>query len=176
MRWSLVALALLAVVVVGCDDSAYQNSGRAPAGQVAGQLAPVDQEGQPLGQDTGEQSPEEPGTTEPVTVREGVAPGVSGRGDYGPGLITTPIRAYFRTQELLVFKIEIKQAMDMYKALEGHFPESQEEFMEKIIKENGIILPDLRGPNERYVYDPEKAATQQQYDEQDPPLMVERTQ
>lgn len=100
--------------------------------------------------------------------------GVSGKGDYGgPGFITTPISVYFRVPERLVFNVQIPQAMNMYKAIHEHFPETQEEFMEKIIAENGIQLPKLPGPDERYVYDPEKAAQQSQYNADDPPLMVE---
>ena len=45
--------------------------------------------------------------------------------------------------------------MILYKALYDHYPKTQDEFMEKIIKENGIQLPEL-APGERYVYDPKE--------------------
>ena len=86
--------------------------------------------------------------------------GRKGRG-YGAGMVTTPIAAYFSIRERLVFD-QIAHAMDLYKATNEHAPKSQEEFMEKIVKENGLKLPELP-PGERYLYDPK---TEQ--------LMVER--
>jgi len=62
---------------------------------------------------------------------------------------------YFRAQERIVFEIEVPQALNLYKAVNGKGPQTHEEFMEKIIKANNIKLPELL-PRERYVYDPEK--------------------
>jgi hypothetical protein len=89
-----------------------------------------------------------------------VGAGKRGRG-YEPGLVTTPVAAYFSARERIVFEIQIPQAMKLYKAQNEHGPKTQEEFM-KIIKEQGVRLPDLPDGH-RYVYDP---ATEQ--------LMVER--
>jgi hypothetical protein len=86
--------------------------------------------------------------------------GKKGRG-YGGGMITTPIAAYFSIRERLAFD-QVAHAMDLYKATNEHGPKSHEEFMEKIIRENGIKLPQLPA-GERYLYDPQ---TEQ--------LMVER--
>jgi len=86
--------------------------------------------------------------------------GKKGRG-YGAGMITTPIAAYFSIRERLAFD-QVTHAMDLYKATNEHAPKSHEEFMEKIIKENGVKLPQLPA-GERYLYDPK---TEQ--------LMVER--
>jgi hypothetical protein len=86
--------------------------------------------------------------------------GKKGRG-YGAGMVTTPIAAYFSVRERLAFD-QVAHAMDLYKATNEHGPKSHEEFMEKIIKENGIKLPQLPA-GERYLYDPK---TEQ--------LMVER--
>jgi hypothetical protein len=86
--------------------------------------------------------------------------GRKGRG-YGAGMITTPIAAYFSIRERLAFD-QVTHAMDLYKATNEHAPKSHEEFMEKIIKENGVKLPQLPA-GERYLYDPK---TEQ--------LMVER--
>jgi hypothetical protein len=153
---------------------------------LGGQLAPVDEQGNPVGQQPAPPPPPPPEQPSPKgkappppppppnVVREGVRPGVSGKGEYGPGLITTPLSVYFRIPERLVFNVEIPQAMNMYKGEHGYFPKTQEEFMQKIIAENAIALPELRSPKERYVYDPQKAAQQSQYDTQDPPLMIER--
>ncbi len=86
--------------------------------------------------------------------------GKKGRG-YGGGLITEPIHQNFLIRERLAF-LQVDQAMQLYKATNEHAPKSHEEFMEKIIKENRIPLPQLPA-GERYLYDPK---TEQ--------LMVER--
>jgi hypothetical protein len=116
-----------------------------------------------------------PPPSAPVTVREPAKPGVGekGRGlDVGP--VSTPIKALFSTKERLAF-LQIVQPMNIYKVEHGHFPKTQEEFMAKIIKENGIPLPELPAGS-RYVYDAKKAAAMSSYDPDDPPLMVERPQ
>ena len=75
---------------------------------------------------------------------------------YGGGTITEPVRAYFKTRENIAFSINIPNAMKTFKALDpdGKGPKTHEEFMEKIIKENGIELPVLPDGH-RYRYDPE---------------------
>jgi hypothetical protein len=86
------------------------------------------------------------------TARVGV--GVKGK-DYGAaGFVTTPIQEYFRTGERIAFEIQIPSNMKPYKAAhDNKGPKTHEEFMNVIIKENGVQLPDL-GPGEEYVYDP----------------------
>lgn len=92
---------------------------------------------------------------QPGTTLQPAAPGVTGKGNYQPGLITTPVRAYFRVQERLLFEVQIPQAMQLFEAENGYKPRSHEEFMEKIIKANNLELPELP-PDHRYVYDPER--------------------
>ncbi len=111
---------------------------------------------------------------EPVHQPATVGVGKKGRG-YGTGPIATPIAAYFSTRQRMVFDIQIPSAMNIYRAQNGHFPKSHEEFMGKIIKENSIRLPELRS-GKRYVYDPDKAAKMSTYDPKDPPLMIEQMQ
>ncbi len=113
-------------------------------------------------------------TVEPVHQPAAVGVGKRGRG-YGAGPITTPIAAYFSTRQRMAFDIQIPSAMNIYRAQNGHFPKSHEEFMEKIIKENSIRLPELSN-GKRYVYDPDKAAKISTYDPKDPPLMIEQMQ
>ena len=90
---------------------------------------------------------------------------------YGTGPIATPVASYFRTKERLAF-MQVAQPMNMYHALNGHFPKTHEEFMEEVIRKNHLKLPELPA-GKRYVYDAEKAAKMSQYDPNDPPLMVE---
>lgn len=103
------------------------------------------------------------------TSEEGAAPedeyemkqagvGATGKGEYGVtseqpmSIITTPVSAYFHAQEMSVFNIQIPQALSLFQASEGRFPNSEQEFMEKIIKANAIVLPKLPD-GDSYVYD-----------------------
>jgi hypothetical protein len=88
-------------------------------------------------------------TLRPVEV--GV--GVKGK-DYGAGLITTPVSAYFAAKESIAIKIKLPHALQSFKSVNNRNPNSQEEFDEKIIKDNGIELPELPA-GESYVYDPQ---------------------
>lgn len=93
-------------------------------------------------------------TPAPLAVKADSGVGAKGQG-YGPGIITTPVATYFRAKEQIAFRIQIPDAMRLYKALNGHAPKTHEEFMEKIIKENRIQLPELP-PGHRYRYYPQQ--------------------
>ena len=49
----------------------------------------------------------------------------------------------------------MEKALDLYNADKGYYPKTQEEFEEKILKDNKIVLPELEA-DEEYVYDPEE--------------------
>ena len=51
-------------------------------------------------------------------------------------------------------KLQIKQAVELYRAANGSYPKDHEEFMSKVIKQNGIQLPVLPG-GRQYQYDVE---------------------
>lgn len=95
----------------------------------------------------GQAQPAQPGTT-----TEKAQAGVTGRGNYGPGLVTTPISAYFQVQEQLVFQ-QVTHAMKLYEAEHGEKPKTEEEFMTKVIKANSLKLPTLP-EGSKYKYDP----------------------
>lgn len=96
------------------------------------------------------------------SYREKAEAGVGEKGQNLPqGIYTTPAKAYFQTRERLAF-IQVEQAIQLYRGVEGRLPKSHEEFMEKVIQANGIQLPEL-APDSRYVWDAEKGE-----------LMVER--
>lgn len=84
--------------------------------------------------------------------------GATGKGNYGvtseeaASIITVPISTYFHAQEKAVFDIQIPQALSLFQASEGRFPNSEEEFMQKIVQANQIILPKLP-EGDSYVYD-----------------------
>jgi len=101
-------------------------------------------------------APVPPGApAQPNLVQEKAQAGVSGKGNYGPGVVTTPIGAYFQARERIVFEIAIPGAMNLYVAEKGYKPKTQEDFMRDIIQFNQIKLPELP-PGHKYVYDPQK--------------------
>lgn len=65
--------------------------------------------------------------------------------------ITGPLEAYGPMVEQLM-KTHIAHALNLFNATEGRYPESYDEFMEKIIKANNIQLPVLPG-GKKYQYD-----------------------
>ena len=88
--------------------------------------------------------------------------GVTGKGQYGDmsgkpmSIVTVPVSTYFQAKERAVFDMQIPQAMNLYKAPNGAFPATQEEFISKIIKANNIQLPQLP-PGSQYYYDANNA-------------------
>ena len=48
--------------------------------------------------------------------------------------------------------MQIPQALSLFQASEGRYPNSEEEFMQKIIQANRIVLPKLP-EGDSYVYD-----------------------
>lgn len=94
-----------------------------------------------------------PAQPEPNTVRDKAAPGVTGKGNYEAGIITTPLKEYFQIRDRIAFEIQIPHAMNLYNADKGRYPRSHEEFMRDIIEANSIQLPELP-MGHRYVYDP----------------------
>jgi len=99
---------------------------------------------------------EEPAEPE-VMVRKKATIGVGKKGrDYKPGLVSTPVKAFFTAKEEIAYNIEIPHALQLYQALNDASPKSHEEFMEKIIQANRIELPELPSGH-HYVYDPDTA-------------------
>jgi hypothetical protein len=101
----------------------------------------------------------EPAADETVRVKADV--GAGKKGHYGEheeekptGIITVPVSTLFRAKEATVFRIQIPQAMQLYKAMnDNEAPKTHEEFMEKIINANQIVLPELPA-GQKYIYDP----------------------
>jgi len=71
----------------------------------------------------------------------------------GGGYLQTVVRGGIRGQQKLNLAT-VEHALNLYWGLEGHWPESHDEFMEKVIKANGIQLEPLQEPYE-YRYNPE---------------------
>jgi hypothetical protein len=177
MRFRMHMIALLALaLMVGCGDVAPAPPSTTAQGPAPPTPAPP---GNPNGAAPGSESPDgasEP-TTEPAaempaeeapaaedsaaapaadgtTTPAEVGVGVKGQNYGGPGFVTTPIEAYFRTGERIAFEIQIPNAMKLYKAdHDNKGPKTHEEFMNVIIKENGVELPELAA-GEEFLYDP----------------------
>lgn len=58
-------------------------------------------------------------------------------------MMTGPLSALANVKQKAVLEIQVKQAIDMFRALEGRLPKSHTEFMEKCINSNRIQLPEL---------------------------------
>lgn len=143
-----VFLLLLAVALVaGCEDQSSNSSSQAkPA-------AP--QPPQPPGAVGAAPAEQEKEKTERVKAEVGV--GKKGRRLEKDGLVrimTVPALAYFRTEQRVVFEIQIPHALNLYKAMNGKAPKTEESFMKEIIEFNRIELPELPAGH-RYVYDPQ---------------------
>lgn len=90
-----------------------------------------------------------------LVVREKAEVGMGKKGHYSPGFITTPLSTFWRTKEMVAYRIQVPQALKLYRGMHGYYPKTQEEFEQQILKPNGITLPELP-EDHRYVYDPEK--------------------
>jgi hypothetical protein len=102
----------------------------------------------------------EPAMTEPRRAEAGV--GKQGQAlqrevgdDQGvKRIIAQPALTLFQVKQRVVFEIQIPQAMQLYEASNGRGPKSHDEFMNKIIRDNNIVLPELPEGAE-YQYHPE---------------------
>ncbi len=164
------------IATVGCGDGGYatpaaDNSELSPAEETATaanktEQTPAEETGEETTADaspneaaTAEENKERPENKERVVAETGV--GVKGRTLDPGGLMTSSARALFRTKERLVF-IQVEHALNLFRATDGNFPKSHEQFMAEIIKANNLKLPELPA-GAKYVYDPAKGE-----------LMVER--
>ncbi|HEY4759801.1 MAG TPA: hypothetical protein VIH42_04400 [Thermoguttaceae bacterium] len=177
MHYKLILVGLLIGLIIGCSESSPPNAASTPTQQPAADQTetrtppppppPESSDSQPAAQtqrathsaetssaaSKADSAPESPTPGPGMEMRKAeVGVGEKGHG-YSPGIITTPIATYFTVKERLVFEVEIPHALQLFKAMENRAPRTQQEFMNRIIKENNIRLPDLPHGH-RYVYDP----------------------
>jgi hypothetical protein len=132
----LAVVLLFGIVLLGCEP---------PAAPVASNLPPPPP------------APPAPAPPPPEmeAIKAEVGVGIKGRSlDEYEGVVVTPAKTLFAVRERVVFDIQIPQALTLFNASEGRYPESDDEFMEKIVKFNNINLPKLP-PEHTYYYDPE---------------------
>lgn len=137
------------------EDAELPSAGEEPSRENAGADGTEPKPNPPV---ASQESPEgRPSSAKPDTLTEArVGVGKKGR-NYGGGFVSEPARLYFGIRERVVFDVQIPQALKMFKALDpqGKGPETDEEFKEKVLKQNGIQLPELPD-GQTYVYDPEQ--------------------
>ena len=101
----------------------------------------------------------QPPDSSPAPVERDVASAqaVAKNREQAKGILAGMVRSRVSVEQKLIFQ-EIKRAMEFYKATNGNYPRSHEEFMREIIEPNKSVLrlPELQ-PGERYVYDPQDA-------------------
>jgi len=162
MRLERFTAVLLVAVFCGCGRGT-DGPTAPPSGDVAGRAEPAANAPKPPPPPPPPEAIEaaerltSPKPAEPEVVREKAVAGVGrkGRGYSSGGLITTPISTYFHLKQQIAFDIQVKPALNLYKAQYGEAPKSHEQFMEKIIRANRIELPELPAGH-RYVYDPQQ--------------------
>ena len=151
MNRILLAIAAIGLLNAGCNFKPVAAPTPPPPTPTAVQNVPAMPTVPPAQQDV-----------ERVVAKQGV--GIKGRSlDQHEGIIVTPAKSLFAFKERAVFEIQLPHALQLYAATnDGKGPQSHDEFMEHIVTENNIKLPQLP-PEHRYVFDVE---TQQ--------LMVEK--
>jgi len=138
-RLYLLLFGATLALIVGCSETEEEVDSDAPPPPVTTQNQAVD--GNANQTDTDD-------VGKPVEV------GIGKKGHYSEGLYTTPLAAKFRTEERLIFTVQIPNAVKTFHAIHGRYPKDYEEFTEEIILENSIQLPELPD-DEEYWYDPE---------------------
>lgn len=150
MSKQFIGWALVVLGVCGCSGTTAP-----PETEASGELETAAANGPVLN---------EPVVMERVKAEAGVGErGRSLENETGVGkMIAEPAKALFSFEQKAVFDIQIPQAMQLFKAMQGRDPESHDEFMEKIVKANRLQLPKLP-EGHKYVYDTDSSQ-----------LMVER--
>ena len=173
MQHKLIIIAMILALAAGCGSSTDSNIAQPPDEKSASAQAETkkaeapkpppappeeaftaaEKKPAPPPKATGPVSPTPPPGMQVEKAQGGS--GEKGRG-YGGGIISTPVSTYFLAKERIMFEITIPDALRAYK-FENDFkgPKTNEEFMEKVIKKNGIQLPTLP-PGHSYIYDPKE--------------------
>jgi hypothetical protein len=128
------------------------------------ELPKVEAEQQQNGDNNPQENSQEPDSEkakEPETELVKADVGAGRKGHYGQtggeqasDIITVPVATLFRAKEMTAFRIQVPQALQLYKAMnDNKGPETHEAFMKDIIQANNIPLPELPAGHE-YIYDP----------------------
>jgi len=128
------------VAIIGCGDSAAPVPAPPAPAQNAGSRPPDPVIGTP---------PAPP--TQYKASEDHTAKGMKAA-EIGKGVISTPAKVYLRIPDKLIFD-QVNHALGLYRAANGDFPKTQEEFQREIITANNLKLPELPSGS-TYVYRP----------------------
>ena len=168
MRLFFLAVAMICCIgFLGCDFPEQKRPISAPGGldiDTGGSAAQSPSEPATTDTSTAESKPVEPAPTE---ARKTAEVGDGKKGHYKEkfgrmSIFDTTIGTMYRTKEKLTYNVLIPHAMDLYKATNGYFPKTHEEFKREILDANNIKLPELK-EGCRYEYNPEKAVMEVVY-------------
>lgn len=90
--------------------------------------------------------------TKSKTGKAKVGVGKKGEGYGNVVPILKPAATFWKAKEKIAFEIAIPKTMQLFEAINGRKPKSHEEFMEKIIRDGKVKLPELDEGME-YFYD-----------------------
>ena len=161
MRCSCGLAILAALIASGCGEDPFDTGPtRSAAPEAFGiSVDTVETAGKPVASQEAAKTqeaakPQPQPEPKPQPRLEEAQAGASGKGNYGAGILTTPLSVYFRAQERVIFD-QVTYFLKLFKASNGRAPKSHEEFMNDVIKANMVKLPTLR-PGDEYFYDPQK--------------------
>lgn len=153
MKYVTLLMMLLAACSIGCipGTGGSANAPTPPAAPepTAPPELPDEEPPQPATADVEPTAP----PMERVVAEAGV--GKKGQSLEGEtGIVVEPVKQLIKFEQKAIFDLQIKPALELYKASNGSYPKTHEEFMSKIIKANNIPLPPLP-EGQQYVFDSE---------------------
>ena len=142
--WSPLTVASLLILAIGCEAPELPPSSSSASATSANS--------------PGQQSPDDPNTSGAPSPRPepreftADSPEKGRRSKAAGGYLGAIGHARFWAEHEII-RLNIQKAVDLFNASEGRYPQSHEEFMQKIIQQNNIQLPQLPA-GEQYIYDP----------------------
>lgn len=159
LRFAVLAVSCLTLLwLSGCGGS--------PEGADSGADSEVDPALQAMEEREAKQAAEDAAAAEAAAAAErdrlaNEAPSEVSKEDFqkgskikSDGYLSSVARARQQVPERMQLMM-VTHALNLFYGLEGRYPKSQDEFMEKVVKANQIQLPELQEPYE-YFYDVEK--------------------
>lgn len=154
-RAALVVVAAVTAAVAGCDGSGGGASGLDSMADKLNQQAVADAEAARQKAAADAQAAADAKRAQAAALADNaattVAPEDMQRGSKlkSGGYLQTVLKGGIRAEQKLNLST-IQHALNLFHAEHGHYPKSHEEFMEKIIEFNGIVLEPLQEPYEYY--------------------------
>lgn len=150
-----LALSLTTMLAIGCGDAGAPTQSMDDLARLADQQAAQATEQEEAKQEAAVESKRAAAEKLASEAPSAVTMDDFQRGDKlkGSGALVTPLKAGIRAEQKLNM-FTVQHALNLFYGLEGRYPESHEEFMEKIVEFNNIELEPLEEPYE-YWYNAE---------------------